>query len=133
MLPINKHAYFTNGYYSDGLIIVDGKSFSNEEATVYYVTKKKIPLLILYEWRFTPISGLTDIAKHGFSFTDEKTDHDIAEKYGLTNYGQQTIIRAIMQAQLPEDKKKWGGMSPLLWLFLGVGIIYVISQIFGGG
>lgn len=133
MLTADKEIRFTNGYYNDGLLRVEDKQYAYEPGTIFYYKKRKIPVVVLYEWRLTAVGGLTDGAKNsGVDFTNEGEDNKFAEKLGLTNYGQQTIIRSIQQAQIPEQKKKLGGASAIMWLLVGVGVIYMATQFFGG-
>lgn len=132
LLSADKEAVFTNGYYNDGLIVVGRKSFAYEKATVFWHKKRKIPLIVLYEWRLTPLSGDTDAVKQGVGVVREKEDHEFAEEANLTNYGQQTIIRAITQAQLPDLAKKFGAGSALWWIIGGVVVLYLISEMMKG-
>lgn len=151
LLKSDSQGEFTNGFYSDGLVVVGDKQFSYDKASVFWVNKNKVPLMVYYEWRLTPVGSSTDALKNGLSndslpfapdgdclvkgsgVVDSRSDHSFAEEVGLTNYGQRTIIRSLEQALLPVDKKGFKGMSPILWLLLIVGVIYGISQVFGGG
>lgn len=131
----DKGLTFTNGYYNDGLLKVDGKNYSFEAASVFTAKKGKVPVVVLYDWRITPIGGFTESCKEfeGSTFLDIKNDHKFAEESGLTNYGQQTIIRDLQQAQQDDKKKGISGMSGIMWLIGGVVVVYLLSQFFGGG
>ena len=130
----DKELTFTNGYYNDGLLKVDGRSYSFEAASVFTAKKGKVPVVVLYDWRITPIGGFTESCKEfeGSSFLEIKEDHKFAEEKGLTNYGQQTIIRDLQQAQQDDKKKGMGGVSGIMWLIGGVVVVYLLSQFFGG-
>ena len=143
VLDANKNGYFTNGKLLGGnLRLYDGVEHNFENCSVFSVGKKKVPLIVVYSWRITPVAGFTDAIVHAESSGEEQgvgvvsveRDDLFARKYGLSNYGQQTIIRSIQQSRLPDlVKKGFGGLSPLWMIIGGVVVLYFIQQMFVGG
>lgn len=128
VLGANRHAKFEKGTYKDGLIYVGDKAYKYEKGGVYHI--KKSPFVVLYEWRTLPVGGIAEEYKS--RVLDGEDDEAVATELNITNYGQQTIVRAIEQSQVDDMKGKMKGLAPIAWLFIGVGAIYVISKLFGG-
>lgn len=120
---------FANAQYREGLIYINDVSYGYDAATVYQ--HKKVPVVVVYEWRLTPLGGATE--EYASKILSAEQDAEVADDLGLKNYGQQTIIRAIKQSEVGMDKKKFGGISPIIWLFIIVGVIYAIQSFFSGG
>lgn len=142
LLGANSQAFFTNAVLKGGNLLVGDESFAFENCSVFIVGKKKVPLVVLYSWRITPVAGFTDAVSssedagdgsEGLSVVDVRRDALFANKYGLANYGQQTIIRSLQQASVGDVKKGLGGMSMLWWIIGGVVVLYMIQQMFAGG
>lgn len=149
VLDGNKRGYFETGRLIGGNIVLNnGFQFGFENVSVFLVGKKNVPLIVQYSWRITPVAGETDSVRAaesgegkvdadgsvvGVSLVDVARDELFARKYGLINYAQQTIIRAMENAALPDLKKKMGGTS-WLWIIIGgVVLLGVLQQIFVGG
>lgn len=87
------------------------------EPQAVYNYNNKIGVVSAFEWRLTPIGGKTE--DYRARLTGDQIDHKIAEEMNLNSYGQETIIRAIEQAELSKDDKKKGSFA-FIWIILGI-------------
>lgn len=126
-LEANKNAVFKDGVLRDGRLLVGDVDYGFEPGAVYYY--KKVPIMVVIEWRITPVGGDTEEFRFGFS--GGESDESLAAGLKITNFAQQIIIRGIEASKLDDVKKKVKA-SWLLWLLLGVGAIYLLSKLFGG-
>lgn len=133
VLRANKNAEPKKAYIRDGLIHLEGDTYAYEAAAVYHLKQgtKTIPLVVIPEWRLLPVGGKTE--EYMMRVWNGEEAQKVAKELKITNEGVKTMIRAIEQAEVGKDEKKKGGISPIVWLMIGVGIIYVLSQLFGGG
>jgi RecG-like helicase len=102
--------------------------FSLYEPEAVYIFNNKIGAIGVFEWRLTPIGGLTE--EYRSRLVGDQVDQKLAEELGLNSYGQETIIRAIEQAELSKDEKKKGSFS-IIWIILGLIAVGLVLQQLG--
>lgn len=129
----NRRAYWEIATHKDGLWIVgkdkDKQQYGYEESAVFFL--KKTPVIVLFEWRILPAGGKAD--QLTTRVLGGESDVEAAEVLGIKSFGQQTIVRAIEQAEIEKDTKK-GGSGAILWILLGGGVgVYLLMKMFGGG
>lgn len=129
----NSNAEFRLIEFKDGLLWQGKNSYAYERGAVYNLKqgRKRVPLVVVYEERLLPVGGKAE--EYRSRLVGDEFDHELAEALQIKNIGQQTIIRAIEQAEIDKDKKKTGGLSIIWIILLVVGALYLISQIFGFG
>lgn len=132
----NKGASWKTAVARDGLWKIeedkDDKGYGYEEQAIFYlkIKKKQVPLIVLFSYRLLPVGGKAE--EYRAMIVGGKAEEDAAEKLGIKKFGQQTIIRAIEQAELDKDVKKKGGMGWLIWVGVGIALIYVLSKFLKG-
>lgn len=124
----NRRIQWKKAVERDGLWHIGEQKYAYEESSVFFI--KNTPVIIIFEWRMIPVGGIAEEYKSRIIGGQE--DQDNAALIGIKNFGEQTIIRAIEQAELDKDEKKKGGMGWIIWILLGVGAIYLLSRFFGG-
>lgn len=116
----------------DGLWVVgkdkEKRTYGYEECAVFFL--KKTPIIVLFEWRLLPAGGKAD--QLTTRVLGGEADVEAAEVLGIKSFGEQTIVRAIEQAEVEKDQKKGGGGSWILWILLAGVAIYVLMKFFGG-
>jgi len=129
-LGYNHNVVFKWGVVRGGLIIVDGEQYRAYESGAVYFYKNKFPVVLLFEWRLTPAGGTTEQRLVKPIGGDE--DKRFADDNGLFSHAQQTIIRAIMQAEIDKDEQKKKGGKSIIWIVIGIGIaLYFILKALG--
>lgn len=148
-LGFNHQLLFKRAEARDGNWYIEGDKYNPhayEEMAVF--NHKRTPFIVAVSWRILLTGGraeqLRAIIKHkkeiGDSagdvqlegthvFGDEK-DAEIAEWAGIKTFGQQTIIRGIEHAEIDKEKKA-GGFGWLIWVIVGIGIVYLAMKFFG--
>jgi len=112
-----------------GLLKVEGHGeFEYDPVAIYRY--KKWPMVVLFEWRLTPAGGRAE--EYHNRVLGGEDDVKVAESLKITSYGQQTIIRAIEQAEVKKDEKKKFNMN-IIWIIIGViALGYLALKMFGG-
>lgn len=103
----------------NGLIFHPETEKYHQATSEYVMNYEGIPFIIQPEWSLIPFSP----SQHLEITNNTKNNAD----------GQQVIIRAIEQSQLKPPKKKMGGKSLLIFMVIGVVILYLLSQLLGKG
>lgn len=126
VLGSNHTAKFKKCVYKDGIFWVGPRAYTYDASAIYRY--KKTSFVVVFEWRLTPVGGKTEANS---VLVSEKKSMKDAEEKNLTNYGQETIIRALQQALI--DQRQKGGFKMGIWVVILAGLVlYVISQFFGG-
>jgi hypothetical protein len=127
-LGANRILDFRTGTIQGGLIKIEGLDYDYEPEAVY--RHKKWPFVVVFEWRLVPAGG--SFEEYRNRVIGGKSDIEEAERLKITNYAQQTIIRAIAQAELAKDEKKKMSMN-IVWIVLGViAVGYILLKLLGG-
>lgn len=89
-----------------------------EDGAIYHY--KKLPVVVILEWRLTLVGGMTDFAN--------------ANALNITDFAQQTIIRAIEKIEIEKEVGKTKKKIPIVLLIIGLIIgAYLLSKSFGVG
>lgn len=134
----------------DGNWYIDGDKYNPhpyEEMSVFYY--KKTPMIIAFSWRLPLVGGRAEefrirmeregksveeirqaLAGEGSRLVGDEKDSLLAEALGIKTFGQQTIIRGIEHAEIDKEKKA-GGFGWLIWVIVGIGIVYIAMKFFG--
>lgn len=125
----NRNLEFRIADIFGGLIRLDKYEVNLYETDAIY-TYKKWPVVVVFEWRIMPVGGKVEQYKNRVIGGED--DKEVAKTLNITTDGQQTIIRAIEQAEKAEDaNKKKGGLSPIMWLLIIGAGGYLLAKIFG--
>lgn len=120
----------------DGLIEVDKYLFNAYESDAIY-TYKKLPVVVILEWRIIPVGGETDaIIQNNKPSLKAKImggldDAENADLLNIKSFGQQTIIRAIERATLEDLNKKKKGFGIIWWILIAGVLIYIVGKALG--
>lgn len=128
----NKGFEFLTGIIDGGLVRVGEDSYELDPTAVYYWRKGRVPVYGIIQWRLPPVGGKPDLYQGLLSVGGEEAEN-IAKALNITNYAQRTIIRGIQEEEVGADKKKKKKMPWILWVLLGVGVVFVLSRILKGG
>lgn len=111
-----------------GLIQINEYQFKAFEREAVYVYNNKIPAVVVYEDRLTPVGGITEEYKGMLLQGSE--DKELSKKLiGINDFAQQTIIRAIEKIELDKELGKKKKSLNIVWIIIGiVVVIYLISQ-----
>lgn len=113
----------------DGLVQMDEETFKAfENSAVYHY--KKYPVLAFFEWRLTPVGGLTELAESRVIGGEDA--QKVADEFGVGDFAQKTIMRAIQKSEVDKEFGKKKGKIPIVWIVLGLGILlYFLAPYFG--
>jgi transcriptional regulator of met regulon len=144
MLYHNKEAEFVTATYRDGLLVAyfgdpkdpltKKRSYAYDEKSMFTlrVKKKRFPFVVFIESRLIPVGGDAEELQatvESKSLDMEKTIA-LAKQIGITNFGQQTIVREIEQSEVSKDEKKKGSWGWLIWVAVIVGIAFIAMKFF---
>ena len=121
---------FKWGEIRGGVIkIGDYEYKAKEEGAIYYFKRK--PVILAFEWRLVLVGGRADVVRS--RLLGGEFDEAWAKEQGLSADAQQTIIRAIMDAEIEsESGKKKKGKLPIAFIILLAGIaIFAIGKVAG--
>jgi hypothetical protein len=128
----NHFAKFVWGIVDGGLIKIlhkkEVKTYNAyEEGAIYFL--KKYPFAIVFEWRLTPVGGKAEELTSRVVGGD--VDKAVAEEFGLSNFAQQTIIRAIKHEEIIKDEKPKKSFPPALIILLVGIVLFILGKAFG--
>lgn len=131
-LGYNHYLNFKWGVLQGGLIKVgtgdEEEYYDYESGAVYFY--KKFPVVVVFQWRLNPAGGMAEEYKNKNIGGDD--DKGYADDKGLSSHAQQTIIRAIKQAEIDKDDDKKKSKKGLIWIIIaGVVGVYLIANSMG--
>lgn len=152
VVGFNKGILWKRAEVRDGNWYIDGDKYNPhpyEEVSVFYY--KKSPIIIVFSWRLLTLGGraeefrtkidgdgktLETLKKEisqvqgGSRLVGDEKDALLAEALGIKTFGEQTIIRGIEHAEIDKDKKHTGSFGWIIWVIIGLAIVYFASKFF---
>ena len=134
ILKANKNIEFRLVELKHGLLKFGEYEFNAfENDAVYHY--KNMPVVVVLEWRLLPVGGRIESYKNDDSFkyseVGGKADEVIANKYNLTGYAAQTIIRAIAAAKVDKEEGAKKKLSMVWILIIGGIALYLVLKALG--
>lgn len=108
-----------------GIIQIDQYKFYAFQADAIHLYKN-IPVLLVFEWRLTPVGSSIDEFRSRLLGGEE--EKELASKYNMTTEAQLAIIRAIEKAEIEKAEKKKMKFSPILLIIGAVIVLGVLAQ-----